>query len=193
MDYERPKSQDAVDRPLYHQYLAGDKKDTQDVRVNVHDTFSSETAYTRTRIPTPTDSHVNGQPSFGKTFATTGFLFTTIAVSTALFAVTAWFAQTAFTPEAAIDATDALAKMFKMDAGDALAILRITQGVTSTCTTMGLTAAFEMLMWALAGRPEGIPFMRFLGIAPTTTIIGVISLVVSRVTELKDRLWSILR
>jgi L-alanine-DL-glutamate epimerase-like enolase superfamily enzyme len=77
--------------------------------------------------------------------------------------------------------------------GDALAILRITQGVTSTCTTMGLTAAFEMLMWALAGRPEGIPFMRFLGIAPTTTIIGVISLVVSRVTELKDRLWSILR
>jgi hypothetical protein len=191
------ESQDDIGEPLYHQYLSNEKKDDPhvEVRANVHDTFSSETAYTRTRIPTPTDmdSLPAGQPPFRTIFSMTSWLLFTVLISTALFAVTAWFAQAAFTPAAAVSASNALAQMFKVDTGDALAILRVMQGFTSTFTTMGMTVAFELTQWALAGRPEGIPFMRFLGIAPTTTFVGIIAIVVSRFTGLVDRLWSILR
>ncbi|KAF2659788.1 hypothetical protein K491DRAFT_622242 [Lophiostoma macrostomum CBS 122681] len=197
MVFERQRSQDDVAQPMYHEYLENDKKNDPhvEVRSNVHDTFSSETAYTRTRMPTPTDtdSLPTGKPSFSGIFKTTSWLFFTIVVATALFAVTAWFAQSAFTPAAAVSASNALAHMFKVDTGDALAILRVMQGITSTCTTMGMTVAFELTQWALAGRPEGIPFMRFLGIAPTTTFVGILAIVMSRVTDLVDRLWSILR
>ncbi|KAF2267579.1 hypothetical protein CC78DRAFT_591957 [Lojkania enalia] len=79
--------------------------------------------------------------------------------------------------------------MLKIDVGDALAILRIAQGVLSTFTTLGLMHAFEMVQWALAGREEGLGFSSFLGLSPTTTLWGVLTIALSRVSKISERLW----
>ncbi|ORY14471.1 hypothetical protein BCR34DRAFT_560515, partial [Clohesyomyces aquaticus] len=82
---------------------------------------------------------------------------------------------------------------FKIDIGSTLAVLRIAQGVLSTLTTIGLLRALEMLQWGLAGRKHGLAGSAFLSLSPTTHILGVIRIVLSRLSNWSARGWSVIR
>ncbi|KAF2005758.1 hypothetical protein P154DRAFT_551439 [Amniculicola lignicola CBS 123094] len=101
--------------------------------------------------------------------------------------------EAAFSGEVAVRASRALSNALKFDVGNALALLRFVQGVLSTFTTLALMQALELLQWALAGRDNGVSSVGFLGVAPTTTITGVASIVTSKVSRLHERFWGICR
>ncbi|KAF2470127.1 uncharacterized protein BDR25DRAFT_152192, partial [Lindgomyces ingoldianus] len=112
-------------------------------------------------------------------------------ISTILFAFALWYVQAAFSAETAIWTRQALNRVFKIDVGSTLAVLRITQGILSTCTTIGLMRALEMLQWGLAGRHHGLEGSTFLGLSPTTHLLGVFRISISRISKWPARAWGL--
>jgi hypothetical protein len=127
------------------------------------------------------------------TIKQTGYATFLTFVATGIFIFTAYFIEAAFSGEVAVRASRALSNALKFDVGNALALLRFVQGVLSTFTTLALMQGLELLQWALAGRDNGVSSVGFLGVAPSTTMTGVASIVTSKVARLHERFWGVCR
>jgi hypothetical protein len=126
-------------------------------------------------------------------FWDSSYLFFVALLSTALFGFALWYVQAAFSAETAIRTRQILYRVFKIDVGSTLAVLRITQGVLSTCSTIALMRALEMLQWGLAGRDHGLEGSAFLSLSPSTHIFGVLRIVLSRISKWTARAWGLVR
>ncbi|KAF2464221.1 uncharacterized protein BDR25DRAFT_159442, partial [Lindgomyces ingoldianus] len=111
-------------------------------------------------------------------FRDTSYLFSTALLSITVFAFALWYV---------------VYRVLKVDIGSTLAVLRVTQGVLSTLTTIGLMNALEMLQWGLAGRNHGLDSSVFLGLSPTTHISGVFRIVISRRSKWTARAGGLVR
>lgn len=92
------------------------------------------------------------------------------AASTTLFAVTAWFAASAFSSSPRNQANQILLSHFHVSFSLTITVLRILQGLTSTFTAAAVAQTFEEIQWTLASRDDGFRILSFLGIAPSTSI-----------------------
>lgn len=134
-----------------------------------------------------------GNASRISTFAHTRSLILLAALSTGTFTLTVWYADAAFSAELTIHAAKAVNKLFRIEFGSAIAILRILQGLLATLTTASLYNAFEIVQWAHISDQDGAECLRVLGISPSTGVIGTLGLLVDRQARMVDRGWSSLR
>ena len=203
--YERYRGQEEDDhQPLYDRYEADERH--HELQFVHYDPYPLREP-SRLPIPPPapyTPSQITIAEPYTKPTATkprrpssrlsaTWYLLLLVALSTLIFVFTTWFVQAAFSGETGLRASQVLSKLLKADVGDALAVLRIAQGVLSTFTVLALTNAFELVQWALSGRQRGIGFASFLGLSPTTSLWGVVAIAVSRVSRLPERVWGFTR
>ena len=109
-----------------------------------------------------------------------------LVITTTLFAVTIWFSRLTFVVE------NGSRGISHLHFASGLAILRILQGATSTCTTFSIAQTFEILEWTVARNFE-LLMSTFLALSPTTGVLGLLMLAVSCNTRLADKSWSLLR
>ena len=109
---------------------------------------------------------------------------------TALFAVTAWFAASTFSDEPGNQANHILQSLLKLSFSSTVTVLRILQGLTSTLTAAAVARSFEGIQWTLASRDGGIRILSFLGLSPSTGIIGAAKLVYGKKEQQSDRAWA---
>ncbi|KAF2122772.1 hypothetical protein BDV96DRAFT_639340 [Lophiotrema nucula] len=203
--YERYRGQEEDDhQPLYDHYEADERH--HELQYVHYDPYSRREP-SRLPIPPPapyTPSHTTIAEPYTKPTATkprkaasrfsaTWYLFFLVVLSTLLFVFTIWFVQAAFSGETGLRTSQVMSKLLKADVGGALSVLRIAQGLLTTFTVLALTNAFELLQWALSGRPRGIGFASFLGLSPTTSLLGVVAIAMSRVSRLPERVWGFTR
>lgn len=114
------------------------------------------------------------------------FPLTATLFTSAVFAVTAWFAKATFT-------THALKTAFNIDVGGTLTVLRILQGVLSGCTTYVVLSAFQLLKWSLVAREGGVNGLTVLALSPTTSTYGTLAILFASKPRAMDRLWALAR
>ncbi|KAF2729382.1 hypothetical protein EJ04DRAFT_475754 [Polyplosphaeria fusca] len=201
MAQERHAKQDADYQPLYiqdqvddhqRQHQHGDfprPEQTKNPIASTEYLSSSQLSYSEPYTP----AHYPRSQKSSSIFSATGYLLFLVVVSTLLFVFTSWFVQAAFSGEVGVRVSQAFGKLLKWEVGDALAVLRVSQGVLSACTTLALMNAFELLQWALASRDRGISVPSFLGLSPTTAPWGVAMIALSKASRLPERLWGLIR
>src|SRR6266536_5313410 len=114
-----------------------------------------------------------------------------LALFTSLgFVLTAWYAQAIYSDETKTAFQRFLARIYKVEVGSALTILRILQGALTTLSTIALFKAFELVQWALVGQEKGVNALRLLGVSPSTGLLGTIGVVLNRRSRVSDKLWA---
>jgi ABC-type uncharacterized transport system permease subunit len=112
-------------------------------------------------------------------------------VTSAVFAITIWFARTTFSSRSGTQET--IKEVFKIDVGITLTILRILQGVLSACTTYILLGAFQLIQWTLVSRGNGLSGLAVLALSPTTSFLGTLGIMFSRKPHIMGRIWGLMR
>ena len=112
---------------------------------------------------------------------------------TALFAITAWFAASTFFGEPRNQANYILQSILKLSFSSTVTVLRVLQGLTSTLTAAAVARSFEGIQWTLASRDDGLRLLSFLGLSPSTSVIGAAKLVYGRKEQQSDRAWAALK
>lgn len=112
---------------------------------------------------------------------------------TALFAITAWFAASTFSGKPRNQANHILQSHLKLSFSSTITVLRVLQGLTSTFTAAVVAQSFEGIQWTLASREHGLRLLSFLGLSPSTGIVGAAKLVFGRKEQKSDRAWAALR
>lgn len=110
--------------------------------------------------------------------------------TSAIFVLTAWYAQATFSDETTTAFRRSLARIFKVEVGSALAILRTLQGVLTTLSTIALFKAFELVQWALVGQEKGVDVLKLLGVSPSTGLLGTMGVVLNGRSRVSDKLWA---
>lgn len=123
----------------------------------------------------------------------------------AIFAVTAWFAQTTFSVSSidnarsgsvlfisfcnprANNSTSCSSALF-LGVSSTLTILRLLEGVLSACSTTVLLTSFGFIQWALTSRDDGVSSLCLLGLSPSSGYLGTLGLAASRHSRVVDRL-----
>lgn len=126
-------------------------------------------------------------------FRDTANLFSMALLSIVVFIFVVWYVQAAVSAETAIRTNQVVHQVLRVDLGSTLAVLRVTQGILSTLTTIGVMSALEMLQWILAGRDHGVESSVFLGLSPATGLFGVFRILISRKSRWTARAWSLVR
>lgn len=148
--------------------------------------------YVEPEQPEPMKKHDSGVSRNTSSFSNTKFMLFITLLSTVMFAIILWYVE-AFSAPTAIRSGQAMHRVLKVDMGSALAVLRLTQGFLSTLITIALMKALEILQWALAGRAQGLESNVFLSLSPTTPIMEVFRIVISRISNWIARLWGLTR
>lgn len=86
-----------------------------------------------------------------------------------------------------------LESSFHLSTSSTLTILRLLQGLLSTCSVFVLLQAFELLTWASISRNSGSRILHLLGLSPTTGILGTCSIGLSKHAKWVDRGSAILK
>jgi hypothetical protein len=78
-------------------------------------------------------------------------------------------------------------------ASNAIFVLRALTEATAFLLAVTISSAFEIVLWLLTVRPEGIPVPEYLSLQPSTGILGLMQLTAGRKSRASTRLWSALR
>jgi len=114
-------------------------------------------------------------------------------LTSAVFSVTAWFATVTFSSQSTSLAQHAFKKVFKIDVGVTLTVLRILQGILTGCTTYVLLAAFQLIQWTLVARENGANGLTVLALSPTTSVFGTLCMLFTSKPRMIDRVWALSR
>jgi hypothetical protein len=118
------------------------------------------------------------------------FLLSVTILATGLFIFTIWFAQATFSSVK----LSSIQNAFKyVTIGNTLGILRTSQEITSVLTGYALNSAFEIVQWTWAGGNNGMPLLSFLALSPSTSVLGVTGIALSKSSRTTDRMLSIMR
>ena len=157
-----------------------------------HQVNGQKVEYVKPEQPKTIDLHDSRVARSTSAFPKTKFMLFITLISTIMFAIVLWYVE-AFSAPTAIRSGQAMHRFLKVDMGSALAVLRVTQGFLSTLITIALMKALEMLQWALAGRAQGLGSNVFLSLSPTTPIVEVFRIVISRRSNWIARFWGLIR
>lgn len=157
-----------------------------------HQIDGQKVEYVEPEQPKTIDLHNSRAPRSTSAFPKTKFMLFITLMSTIMFAIVLWYVE-AFSAPTAIRSGQAMHRFLKVDMRSALAVLRVTQGFLSTLITIALMKALEMLQWALAGRAQGLRSNVFLSLSPTTPIVEIFRIVISRRSNWIARVWGLIR
>ena len=113
-----------------------------------------------------------------------------VAIATALFVVTAWFARSTFASTSAARTKRLLLNVFHVDIGDTLTILAILSGVTGRAMAIVLDKTLESIQWGFTSREKGVPVLAILALSPTTGAWGSAGILFGKKSDLAARHWS---
>lgn len=107
--------------------------------------------------------------------------------------VIAW--ATTYYAENYSDDGRSLNALLKLDVSTTLTVLRASQGLLSTITTLNLRDTFVNTHWVLMSRDDGISYPSLLALSPTTSAAGLIRLLTLPLTKTawKPHFWTCLR
>jgi hypothetical protein len=117
-------------------------------------------------------------------------LLSITTLATGLFVFTIWFAQATFSSVRLSSVQNAFRYV---TIGNTLGILRTSQEITSVLTGFTLNSAFEIVQWTWAGGKNGMPLLSFLALSPSTSLLGVSGIALSKTSRITDRMWSTMR
>jgi hypothetical protein len=116
-----------------------------------------------------------------------------LLLTSALFAVTAWFSASTFSSRPEKQLNHLLQTNLNISFGATVLILRVLQALTSISTTAVTAHSFESIQWNLANRDEGLSVLNFLRLSSTTGFVGLLSLGLGGLRRQRDGLWVLLR
>lgn len=116
-----------------------------------------------------------------------------VAASSALFA--AVIIYTRITDQAMTLSADnqPLRNNFKADASTTIATVRTLQGVLAAVSSVALVKSLTFLYWILISRPNGARLPSVLALAPSTTVLGSLRLLVMSSSRLSTRMLALFR
>jgi hypothetical protein len=100
--------------------------------------------------------------------------------------------QTTYYAENYSDDGRSLNALLKLDVSTTLTVLRASQGLLSTITTLNLRDTFVNTHWVLMSRDDGISYPSLLALSPTTSAAGLIRLLTLPLTKTawKPHFWT---
>jgi hypothetical protein len=108
-------------------------------------------------------------------------------------AVVVVFVQATYAAESHSGRRLSLDGLLKPDGSTTLAVVRTFQGVLAALTTLTLEEAFVSLQWNLMNRPNGLSYMKFLVLSPTTDYFGMFEILRRGTIKLPVKFWAVLR
>ena len=114
-----------------------------------------------------------------------------LLTSSVLFALIVWFVYTTFSAERKSRNGQALDDLLRLDASNALAILRVLQGLMTLASASALAHSLELVQWCLCARSHGISYVVFLILSPATGHIATLRLLFSRSIKRMHRMWAL--
>lgn len=118
-------------------------------------------------------------------------LLYTLLVSV-LFAVVLVLAGTGAVAQDRSNKGQHLNSLLKLDASWILSVLRASQGLMTTVTTITIDQCFCYIQWISTTHVNGISYHKLLALTPTTGLFSTVMLAIAKVS-LHTRLWAILR
>lgn len=103
------------------------------------------------------------------------------------------YVQATYTAEERSNRGRPLSDLLKTDVGRTLTILRTSQGILSASVGLALENVFILLQWNQLHRPNGVSYLNFLALSPTTGALGILGIVKSSAPRLPTKLWALSR
>ena len=136
------------------------------------------------------------------------FLF--VLLTSAIFAVTTWFARgmssraakctvanayetATFSEQSTTRAEQTIQKTLRIDVGSTLTVLSILSGLLTASTTYVLCHALECVLWASTSSRSGLNCLSLLAISPTTGTSGTLGILLSGMARYPSKSCALLR
>lgn len=111
----------------------------------------------------------------------------------ALLAVVVVFVQATYDAERNSVEKAALDRLMKADVSTTLAVLRVSQGILSTLTSLSLADSLVALQWSMIESRQGLGYLDLLALSPTSGITGALELICSTITKGSSKAYAFLR
>ncbi|KAJ8128335.1 hypothetical protein O1611_g5298 [Lasiodiplodia mahajangana] len=111
----------------------------------------------------------------------------------ALLVVVAVFVQATYDAERNSVEKVALDRLMKADVSTTLAVLRVSQGILSTLTSLSLVDSLVALQWSMIESRQGLGYLDLLALSPTSGIAGALELICSSITKRSSKAYAFLR
>lgn len=121
-------------------------------------------------------------PTFPRARGFVGQLCVTALLAATILILIAYFAQATF------DSSPGW-----LDASNTLTLLTVLLAVSTVLLTSAVHQAFELIQWTAIGDVRGTTLLVILAISPTTSLLGVLRVLMHRQADLKARFGAILR
>lgn len=116
-----------------------------------------------------------------------------VAASSGLFASVVVYTQ--ITNWAAVDSANnlVLSQNFRTDPSTTLGIVRVLQGLLAAISSFALIRSFTYIYWILISRQNGLSYLSFLALAPSTLTLGKFEIILSSASRLSTRVMAFSR
>ncbi|KAI0438358.1 hypothetical protein F4803DRAFT_569647 [Xylaria telfairii] len=111
----------------------------------------------------------------------------------ALLAVVVVFVRATYDAERNSARKAALDRLMKADVSTTLAVLRVSQGILSTLTSLSLVDSLVALQWSMIESRQGLGYLDLLALSPTSGITGALELICSSLTKGSSKAYAFLR
>ncbi|KAK3315493.1 hypothetical protein B0H66DRAFT_642710 [Apodospora peruviana] len=108
-----------------------------------------------------------------------------------LYAVITWFVNTTPSAISKSEVGSALDGLLRLDAGTAIAILRVLQGTLTLVSFSALSGSLELVQRRLSAREEGLCYLIFLLLSPATGLLATSRILFARSVDVTSRLWAL--
>ncbi len=110
-----------------------------------------------------------------------------------LFSAIIWFIQTTNAAIARSREKQSLDVILRLHSSTALALLRTLQGILTVISSAALIAVFELILWCLSARTDGLRYVQVLILSSATGPVGTFQILCSPSAKLGDRVWAFLK
>jgi hypothetical protein len=98
-------------------------------------------------------------------------------ISLGLLIVVVFMVEASYSAQRRSDKSLSLSRFLKLDGSTTIAIVQACQVIGLGLTTACLAQAFESIHWVLLDSINGLPYLSFLALSPSTGYMGTLSLV----------------
>ncbi|TGJ81959.1 hypothetical protein E0Z10_g6802 [Xylaria hypoxylon] len=111
----------------------------------------------------------------------------------ALLVVVVIFVQATYDAERNSMRKVALGRLMKTDVSTTLAVVRVSQGILSTLTSLSLIEILVTLQWSMIESRQGLGYLDLLALSPTSSVTGALELIFSSITKGSSKAYAFLR
>ncbi|KAK2600218.1 hypothetical protein QQS21_005014 [Conoideocrella luteorostrata] len=116
----------------------------------------------------------------------------TIVSCLGLLSVVITYVQATYAAERSSQQGLQLSSLMKTEASRILTIIRTSQGILSLLITIAINSAFAFFQWDGMARPQGLPYLTLLSMAPSTNVWGLCGIIKSGAPSVSTKAWATL-